>query len=350
MFLWRSLWFAAVVCGCGARSGNPATVGSEPGGVHWSAFASLPTEPLGPECLADQHVASVVSSLRGVDPKAPLPRLVGASCSKRQYVDNSHRYVVWGRPNQLRARRTSLDALLPTSGCIERGLVVARDVIRPAGAVILQRAAQQDPDLWRDPDIGAAAYLKCDRFDRPDTESLATMLHETVHRLGGVACVFEFENDRRRCFLDEGELPPATIARFRAPPKHLDADAVRWFEHLQHTYLDPDGANIRSLLDEVTAYRIEAELEATGRIRNSYVNLPMLMALAVRYLDIVAAGPGPVFLKSFRKTGANGAIATELLDLGERAYQKLSASGRAGVFERGLWDEYRRTRAQWEGR
>jgi hypothetical protein len=317
-------------------------------------------EPTGADCLTHDKVEATLESLRAsTAPQAALAdlRLVAAACHKRVYVVGTARLIVWDVGDYLRGKASAVSHPLPTPACIERGLTLAVDVL-PAADAIIKREIAQDPELWRDPDIGLVSWLECNG-DVPQFETIATMVHETVHRVSRGACVFEFATKRDICFELDPELPPGTIAAYPTTPSGLDAADSRWFEHVQSLYLKRDGQGIRELLDEVTAYRIEAEMYGVGVKRKLHPkpghtvtnNLPLIMALVTRYINELATRAPELAAKEFGMRGRNRDATLAVLDHAEASYRTwLHAVRVAPTFERTFWDDYQRGRQQWLAR
>ncbi|HSK04453.1 MAG TPA: hypothetical protein VK932_24530, partial [Kofleriaceae bacterium] len=321
-----------------------------------------PGEPVGVGCLTHAKVEAMLEQLRisaapHADPREV--RLVEAQCHKRSYVIGDARFILWeiGGGEYLRGKGTSAVAPVPSEACIERALAQAVELV-PFAERIMKREAAQDPELWRDPDVGMVSFLDC-KADRPAFESIATMLHETNHRIGRGACIFELATGRDLCFELDAALPPGKIAAFPEAPAALDPTAAGVFLRLQNLYLERNAQGILELLDEVTAYRVEAEMYAVGITRKlypkpgttTYLNLPAMMALATRYLDELARRDPALAAKEFGPRGRNREALMMVLDQAEASYRTwLAAAKRPGVYERTFWDEYQRTRKRWLAR
>jgi hypothetical protein len=317
-------------------------------------------EPSGADCLTHAKAEATLEQLRAsTAPRAALDdlRLVSAACHKRAYVAGTARLVVWDAGDYLRGKATAVMSPLPTPACIERGLTRAVDVL-PAADAIIKREIAQDPELWRDPDIGLVSWLECEG-DEPKFESIATMVHETNHRVSRGKCVYEFAGKRDICFDLDGALPAGAIAAYPTTPAGLDAEDSRWFEHVQTLYLQRDGQGIRELIDEVTAYRIEAEMYAVGIARKLHPkpghtatnNLPLIMALVVRYINELAARDADLAAAQFGVRGKNRDAMLAVLDQAEASYRTwLQVVRVAPTFERTFWDDYQRGRQQWLSR
>lgn len=341
---------ASTQVGCGPRRG-PATAGAAPD-------APAPTEPLDPRCLTHARAELVLEPLRAsVAPDTPADalRLVSSSCRKRVYVAGRARFVVWTVGDHMHARGASTTSPLPTAPCIDRALALARQLV-PFADTILQREAAQNPELWRDPDVGAVSYLECDAADQPTFTSIETMLHETNHRVSPGACIFDFRADRDVCFALPATLPLAALGAYDRPPAPLDAAATRAFDFLQTLYLERNAQDLLELLDEVMAYSVSAEVLAAGATRKLYPrpgvttfnNLPLMMALAARYADQLAVRDPALAARELGPGGRNHDAFIAVLDRAEASYQIwCQAVGTPGLFERTFWDDYQRRRQAW---
>ena len=299
----------------------------------------------------------MVDSLRASmapDVAAADVRLISAACHKRVYIAGTSRLILWDIGDRLRGKGTSVAATLPTEACITRALELASELM-PAGDRIIEREIRQDPELWRDPDVGLVSWLEC-TGDEPDYETIATMLHETNHRVSRGRCIFDFSSDRDLCFDIDPALPPGAIARYAAAPARLDPDGASIFMRLQELYLVQNQQSIRSLLEEVMSYRIEAEMYAVGAKRKLYPpanvtifnNLPAMMTIATRYLVELSARDPKLAASQFGPHSRNRDAVLAVLDAAEASYQMwLAAVGKPGNYERVLWDEYQRNRKRW---
>jgi len=316
--------------------------------------APTPTEPAGADCLTHAKVERLLGQLSTglTDPRAV--RLVAAACQKRVYRAGRNRFVFWDTAEAIQGKVTTKIVPLPSPRCIERGLALASEYAPFAGA-LLQRAAARDPALWRDPDVGAVAYLECEA-DEPTFMSIDTMLHETNHHLSPDKCIYDFATTGEICVELERGLPEGTLAAYAQPPSQLDADGAAWFAHLQQLYLVDNGHGLRNMLDEVMAYSITAEMLAVGAARRIYPkpgrstfnNLPVMMAFTTRYLAAVAARDPALAARQFGATSKNRDAILAVLARAEAAYTTwLRAVRTPGVFERTFWDDYQRARAQW---
>jgi hypothetical protein len=319
-----------------------------------------PAEPVGEDCITHARVEPTLTSIRpSVAPTVALAdfRLVEATCKKRVYMAGTARFVVWEVDGLVRGTGTSHARPLPTAACIERGLAEARRLV-PFAHTIIDREVARDP-AWRDPDLGFVTYLECDQRGEPSLDSISTMLHETLHRIS-VYCILEFDSDQEVCVHVDGKpLLEGRIALYAKPPAQLAGDDLQNFEHVQTTYLVHNGQGIRDLLEEVTAYRIEAETYAIGRARKIYsprrrmwLNLPVLMALATRYLDELAARDWRLALSAFGAGTDNRKAILAILDRAEQSYATWlkAVGGKAPKFEQTFWDDYQRHRRQWLAR
>ncbi|HVK83413.1 MAG TPA: hypothetical protein VM513_04865 [Kofleriaceae bacterium] len=334
-----------------------ATTSCAKRGAVASDRSAPPVEPTGAGCLTHAKVENLLEQLRASTTPDAHPaqlRLVTAECRKRAYVVGPSRFVLWESRGMLRGKATKRSYPQPSPACIERGLAMARDLAPFAGA-ILDREVAQNAELWRDPDVGAVSYLECER-DQPSFDSIATMLHETNHRISRGACVFDFSTGRELCFALAHDLPPGTIAAYPSAPVQLDPQAARWFQHVQALYLEQNGQGIRELVDEVMAYRVEAELHAIGVARKvypkpgatTYINMTQMMALTVRYLNELARHHPAIAAAEFGPQTANRAATLAVLDQAEATYKRwLAAVKTPGSYERTFWDDYQRGRAQW---
>jgi hypothetical protein len=335
-----------VLVGCGGR----APAADEP-------EAAAPHDPAGPGCLTHERVANLLEQLRASTTPEAQPedlKLVTAECKKRVYVVGGSRFVMWELRDFIRGKATKRAFPLPTPKCIERGISLANDLV-PFADEILAREAAQDPELWRDPDVGAVSFLECDG-EQPSYESIATMLHETNHRVSRGKCVFDFSANRELCFELDDALPPGTIAAYPRTPAQLDPESAKWSQHVQSLYLDQNGQGIREMLDEVMAYRVEAEMHAVGVTRRlfpkpgttTYLNMTQMMALTVRYLNELARREPALAAREFGPRGRNREALLAVLDQAEASYKRwLAAVKTPGPYERVFWDDYQRGRAQW---
>lgn len=360
------MWAAALVAvattlapaGCSPPRGPapPIAAGPEsecPGGVLDETVPETPPpEPVGDGCLTHASVESLLGRLGKGMVAVSEVRLVSAACRKRVYLAPNARFVFWDTDDSVHGKVVTRSCALPTDACIERALVLARDYV-PFADAIMQREATQNPALWRDPDVGAVSYLKCDLADQPDFMSIDTMLHETNHRLSPDKCIFDYATAGELCFELPRDLPEGMIAAYPGPPGALDADAAEWFAHVQKTYLVDNGHGIRELLDEVMAYSITSRMLAVGAARriyplpghSTYNNLPLLMAFASRYLEALATHDPALAAREFGANGRNRAALLAVLGRGEAAYEAwLQAVPVPGVFERTFWADYQRGR------
>lgn len=317
-----------------------------------------PLEPTGEDCLShakvEQTLASLLASVAAESRVTDL-KLAEAKCHKRAYVVGTARIVIWEVDGYVRGKGTKISYALPTNACIERGLAQAKE-LAPFADAILAREIAQDPQLWRDPDVGLVSWLECEG-DVPKFETIATMLHETNHRISRGKCVFDFTAQRDICFeLEDKALPPALIAAYPRAPSELDALSASEFMRVQKLYLEQNGQRLRELLDEVMAYRIEAELYAVGLTRKLYPapgvttfnNLPLMMALATRYVNELAVRDPQRAAAEFGPKGRNRDQLIALLDAAEASYNVwLKAVGKPRAYEDALFADYERARRQW---
>ncbi|MDX2092269.1 MAG: hypothetical protein SFX73_30675 [Kofleriaceae bacterium] len=335
-----------VLAGCGGSHQPPAAVTAAP-----------PREPTGPGCLTQARVANLLEQLRASttpDVRPEQLELVLAECKKRVYVVAGSRFVLWEMRDFIRGKATKRAFPLPTPRCIERGLRLAQDLV-PFASAILEREAAQDPALWRDPDVGAVSFLECEG-EQPSYDSIATMLHETNHRVSRGKCVFDFTANRELCFELDDALPPGTIAAYPRTPAQLDPESAKWAQHVQTLYLDQNGQGIREILDEVMAYRVEAEMHAVGVTRRlfpkpgttTYLNMTQMLALTMRYLNELERREPALAAREFGPNGRNREALLTVLDQAEASYRRwLAAVKTPGIYERVFWDDYQRGRAQW---
>ncbi len=314
-------------------------------------------EPTGHECLThDKAEQTLASLLRSVGSGAELDdvELSEATCHKRAYVVGTARIVIWQVGELIRGKGTKLSHPLPTTACIDRALAQAHD-FAPFADAIIEREVAQDPELWRDPDVGLVSWLECDG-DQPKFATISTMLHETNHRVSRGKCIFDFSTQRELCFELEDALPLAIIAAYPTTPSGLDPLSATEFLRVQKLYLEQNGQRLRELLDEVMAYRIEAELHAVGIARKIYPepgvttfdNLPLMMALVMRYVNELGVRDPQLAAKEFGPTGRNRATLVALLDQAEASYKVwLSAVGTPGAYERTFFADYERGRRRW---
>jgi hypothetical protein len=320
-----------------------------------------PIEPFGSDCLTDGQVEQTTASiLPSVAPDSDVDdlRVVEKTCHKRALVVGTARLVVWQVGGSVRGKGTKISYPVPTEACIERALVQARE-LAPFADAIIEREIAQDPQLWRDPDVGLVSWLECDG-DQPKYETIATMLHETNHRVSRGKCIFDFTAQRELCFeLEDRALPLAIIAAYPRAPSQLDALSATEFMRVQKLYLEQNGQRLRELLDEVMAYRIEAELYATGLTRKLYPpagvttfnNLPIMMALATRYVNELAVRDPVRADHEFGPKGRNRESMIALLDQAEASYENwLKAMGTPRSYERTFFAEYQQARKQWLAR
>jgi hypothetical protein len=314
-------------------------------------------DPIGEDCLSHAKLELTLASiLASVAPESRVDdlRVVEAKCHKRAYVVGTARLVIWEVNGSVRGKGTKISYPLPTSKCIDRALAKAKDLV-PFAAAIIKNDVAQDP-MWRDPDVGLVSWLECDG-DEPRFETIATMLHETNHRISRGKCIFDFTADREVCFeLEDKTLPLAIIAAYPRAPSELDALSATEFLRVQKLYLEQNGQRLRELLDEVMAYRIEAELYAVGVTRKLYPpagvttfnNLPLMMALATRYVNELAARDPKRAALEFGPKGRNRDQLIALLDQAEASYKVwLAAVGKPRSYERVLFADYERARRQW---
>lgn len=320
---------------------GPVAPGPAPRAAADAVIPAVPTRPVGPagtDCLTDAKVEVMLESLRASvapDVASRELRLVEAACHKRVYVGGTARFILWEIAGYLRGKATSTTTPQPSPACIERALEYANELF-PTGERIIEREAAQDPELWRDPDVGLVSFLACDA-GAPTFESIATMLHETNHRVSRGKCVFDFSADRDLCFELDRSLPPGRIALYTEPPKQLDAEGAAVLLRLQKLYLEQNGQGIRELFDEVMAYRIESELYAIGFTRKLYPkpavrvfnNLPAMMALTMRYLDELAARDPELAAREFGPKGRNRAAVIALFEQAEASYKLWRAGAQA---------------------
>jgi hypothetical protein len=345
-----SLVLAAALAGC-----IPARelVGGELG----TSRAPPPSEPEGANCLTHADAAPILATLRKSTASGE-PRLAAVACHKRVYVAGPARFIVWGTRAELHGKGSSTTEPLPTARCIDRALALARE-LAPFGVTILDHEAARNARLWRDPEVGAVSYVKCDPLDEPVFTSVGTMLHETNHALAQGPCIFDFVAARELCFELDPALPPGAIASYPHPPAALDGNATKWLTHVQSLYLDRNGQGLIELLDEVMAYRASAEWTAIGIETNrfattgppSYINLPFMMALIPRYMNALAVRDPVLAAKEFGPHGRHRAAIIAILDGAEASYRRwLRATKSPSSFERTFWDDYQRSRQRWLGR
>jgi hypothetical protein len=316
-----------------------------------------PPEPAGTDCLTHARVASMMASLgKGIVADPTTIRLLVAACQKRIYGAGTARFLFWNDATGLHGKVSSNKLAPPTPACMDRALVLARDLVSFSDT-IMGRAATQDPEMWRDPDLGVVSYLECDDADRPTFQSVDTMLHETNHRVS-VDCIFDFTADREVCLELDRKLPEGLIAAYPQAPGQLDEDAANWFLHVQTTYLTNNEHGIGEMLDETMAYSVTARFSAAGAARryyplpghSTYLNLPLIMAFAARYLAELPRRDPAMAAKEFGPTGRNRQTVLYILGLGEASYQAwLDAGATPSIFERTFWEDYQRAKAQWLG-
>ncbi|MDX2090610.1 MAG: hypothetical protein SFX73_22310 [Kofleriaceae bacterium] len=341
------LALAAALAGCAP---SPPSAGAELG----TSRNPAPVEPQGHQCLSHADVAPVLETLRR-SAAAGVPQLVAADCLKRTYVAGPVRFVIWGPRGQLHGKGSSATDPRPSTRCIDRALALAHE-LAPFAATILGREAVRNAAMWRDPEVGAVSYVRCDPLDEPMFTSVGTMLHETNHALAQGRCIFDFAAERELCLDLDPALPRGVIAIYARPPVTLDANARKWLAHVQTLYLERNGQGLLELLDEVVAYRATAEWTAIGLETNrfgatgppAYINLPLMMALITRYVNELAVRDPALAAREFGPHGRNRAAVLDILDGAEVSYQRwLRATKKPSSFERTFWDDYQRGRQRW---
>jgi hypothetical protein len=102
------------------------------------------------------------------------------------------------------------------------------------------------------------------------------------------------------------------------------------------------------------AYRVEVELDIIARARRikpvAYLNLTLMLALSVRYINELAARDAATFASELGPHGRNRAATLAVLDEAEASFKAWLAVASPGSFERTFWDEYQRGRAAWIAR
>jgi hypothetical protein len=358
----RSLTFLLAIVACAQQPLAPRTMPppqSETSSQYAASAILLSVlEPTNKDCLShakvEQTLASILASV-APDSKVEDLRAVEESCHKRAYVVGTARLVIWEIKGYVRGKGTKLSYPLPSDACIERGLAQAKE-LAPFSDAIINREIAQDPQLWRDPDVGLVSWLECEN-DEPKYETIATMLHETNHRISRDKCIFDFTAQRDICFeLEDKALPAASIAAYPQAPSGLDPLSASEFMRVQKLYLEQNGQRLRELLDEVMAYRIEAELYAVGLTRKlhpapgvtTFNNLPIMMALATRYVNELAARDPQRAAAEFGPKGRNREPLIALLDQAEASYKVwLKAVGTPRSYESVAFADYERARRQW---
>jgi hypothetical protein len=358
----RSLSFLIALTACAQQQLPPPSMApprSETSSQFSASSIVVPVlERTGEDCLShakvEQTLASILASVAPESEVADL-RAVEETCHKRAYVVGTARLVIWQVDGYVRGKGTKLSYPPPSSECIDRGLARAK-ALAPFADAIIKREIAQDPEHWRDPDVGLVSWLECEN-DEPKYETIATMLHETNHRISRGKCIFDFTTQRDICFeLEDKALPLAIIAAYSQAPSQLDPLSASEFLRVQKLYLEQNGQRLRELLDEVMAYRIEAELYAVGLTRKLYPgpgvttfnNLPIMMALAVRYVNELAVRDPQRAASEFGPQGRNREQLIALLDQAEASYRVwLKAVGKPRSYERVLFGDYERSRRQW---
>jgi hypothetical protein len=298
-------------------------------------------EPTRPGCLTHAAVAEMVEGMHGrMAPREDL-RLLSATCRKRAYGAGDARFVVWEHRGGLRGKSSSDATPPPSAACIERGLALLAE-LAPFAEGILRRERAEDPELWRDPDVGLVSYIECEG-GRPEIDSLATLLHETLHRVSDAGCTYDYRADRHLCLERDPALPGGAVALYPAAPATLDAFAAKDLLRVQRLYLVETGHDLAHLLDEVMAYRVAAELHAAAARRRLFPpgvthtnNLSIMMALATRYL-LAVADRHPAL--------ARHPTVVRVLDEGEATYALWRAAvSSSSNLETVMFEEYRKNR------
>jgi hypothetical protein len=317
-----------------------------------------PPEPQGKDCLTHADVQNVMKQLTNGTTEVENVRLVSAECRKRVYGWNGRRFVFWDTQDSVHGKMSTKTCELPTDACIERALTLANEYV-PFANTLMRKAAEQSPDLWRDPDVGAVSFLQCNAYGEPSFNSIETMLHETNHRLSPDKCIFDWSTGGEFCLELDRKLPEGKIAAYPRPPEALDDDAIEWFRHVQKVYLFDNEQGIRNLLEEVISYSATSEMLAVGAARriypkpgrSTYNNLPLLMSITARYLSELAARDPAMAAKEFGPKGRNRAVVEAVLARGEASYKRwLDSGAKVSVFERTFWDDYQRARDDWRAR
>lgn len=328
--------------------------------------------PAAPPCLDDQDVAREVRELEATidaarpagSPPLGASQLADTSCRKRVYRRGNYTIVVSQDSGDPRGVRGSFsESASPPTHATARCLADAESELRrlvPYADSILREARAASGDRWSDPDLGPLTYLECDASERAVAGSLATLLHELNHTLGGGACVHEPTTDSQICFDLPPGLPPRRIARLDRIRLH-DPSLRRAIEAAQTLYLDRLGdGDIVSLLDEMVAYRISADVFAAeladphrstaAFIDRHVVLLPFVGYLVTRYLIALRERDPALYERSFG-AGApeNRAALVALLDPNERSYRDWlralrAMNGTPVESETRYWNLYRAAR------
>lgn len=310
------------------------------------------------DCITDAdasaHVAEAEEAARvGYD--AGVTELIDSSCSKRVYQLGKYRIVVWKQPGGETGHSVSVGSSVPAA-CFERAMERAATVVT-YGASLVAAGKKQYADTWADEDVGAARWLECDPTGTPSHASIATLLHEINHRLGATGCVHEFSDASQLCFtLAHDTLPKRSVARIGSLPG-LPAHYVQAAKAVQDLYLGAIDQGPLSLLDELMAYRITAEVKAKdvssviqksdSGVTRTLDHLALMMNLTVRYFSALRKSHPAVH-------AANRANVILLLDRAERSHRMwldamAAANHEPSKYERLFYASYQADRERWLG-
>jgi hypothetical protein len=299
--------------------------------------------PPAPPCLDEAAAARELRELEATidaarpagSPPLGASALADASCHKRVYRRGNYTIVVSrdsGAPYRVRGSfsETAAGAPRATAGCLADAESELRRLV-PYADSILREAREAIGERWTDPDLGPLTYLECDASGRAVGGSLATMLHELNHTLASGTCVHEPTLDAQVCFVLPPGLPPRRIARLDRI-QIADPSLRRAIEAAHTLYLDRLGdGDIVSLLDEMVAYRISADVyaaelrdphrSAAAFIDRHVVLLPFVAYLVTRYLVALRERDPALFEQSFGAGApSNRAALLALLDPNQRSY------------------------------
>ncbi|MGE0545425.1 MAG: hypothetical protein AB7O24_26780 [Kofleriaceae bacterium] len=270
-----------------------------------------PVEPEEPPveraCLTDAEIAEglepVLRSLDGAPELrdvALVPEPVAPPCWKRGFKRGSYRLLVYRKHSGKVEGKAGPERIPPSRLCIEDAMRQVSNVT-PYAVWLIERHEQVDPDAG-DLELGWPAWIECDG-SHAKPASISTWLHETTHAVRRESCLADPLHKGERC-LDANPLPQSDIAALSpAELRRIPGDAREVLASLQQIYFANDGKSLLTILDEVTAYAIDADVQASqleqrigGPIHalaqpRQVLAAPMFLYLAARYFASLERTP-----------------------------------------------------------
>ncbi|MGE0869440.1 MAG: hypothetical protein AB7P03_12815 [Kofleriaceae bacterium] len=292
---------ALIAAACGDRDARIAVVIGSDASVRLRAVPIEP-EPAPPAerpCLTDAEIADALKPVQHSLDGAPelrnvalVPEPASDTCWKRAFRRGSYRLLVYRKHDGKVAGKAGPERIPPSRACIEDAM---RQVVKvtPYAMWLIERHEQADPDAG-DLELGWPTWIECDG-SRARPASISTWLHEATHAGRRGPCLADPLHKGERC-IEAGQLPNSEIAALSpAELRRVPREARQALNGLQQIYFSGDGRSLLTILDEVTAYAIDADVQASqleqrigGPIHllaqpRQVLAAPMFLYLAARY-------------------------------------------------------------------